>query len=80
VACSRCDGTHWVCENHPERPWDGPKACGCGGAGDPCPACNDAAPGELPLPPGFKNSITSIDGMRPLLRNQAGKPRRKPRS
>jgi hypothetical protein len=80
VACARCEGTHWVCESHPDRPWDGPKACGCGGAGDPCLACNDAAPDEMPLPPGFENSITSIDVMRPLLRNPAGKPRRKPRS
>src|SRR4051812_14398200 len=55
VACARCDGTHWVCENHPKRPWDGPKACGCGGAGEPCPDCNDAAPDELPvLPEGFE--------------------------
>lgn len=30
-----------------------------GGAGDPCPACNDAAPDEMPLPPGFENSIKS---------------------
>lgn len=31
-----------VCENHPDRPWEGvssaPSACGCG-AGMPCPAC-----------------------------------------
>ena len=38
--CSRCDDYRWVCENHPERPWEGPRACACGGAGAPCPACN----------------------------------------
>jgi hypothetical protein len=28
--CERCDGCRWVCEAHPERPWEGPCACGCG--------------------------------------------------
>jgi hypothetical protein len=37
----------------------GPKACGYDGAGDPCPASNDAAPELMPLPPGFENSIKS---------------------
>ena len=35
--CSRCNSTGWVCEAHSDRPWDGAKACGCGGAGMPCP-------------------------------------------
>ncbi|WP_156526917.1 hypothetical protein [Bradyrhizobium sp.] len=79
MACPRCDGTHWVCESHPERPWDGPNACGCGAAGDPCPDCNDAAPGDMPLlPKGLDHTITSIEAMRPLVRTSAGKPRRKP--
>jgi len=30
----------WVCECHPERSREGPHACGCGGAGMPCPICN----------------------------------------
>ncbi len=30
----------WVCENHPDRPWQGPRACPCGAAGAPCPDCN----------------------------------------
>jgi hypothetical protein len=21
--CARCDGGRWVCEEHPQRPWDG---------------------------------------------------------
>ncbi len=29
--CPRCDDYRWVCENHPERPWEGPRACACGG-------------------------------------------------
>ena len=29
----RLHGPFWVCENHPAKPWDGPDACGCGGAG-----------------------------------------------
>jgi hypothetical protein len=37
--CQNCDGTEWVCENHPNKPWDGESsrgdACGCG-AGMPC--------------------------------------------
>lgn len=79
MACARCDGTHWVCEFHPDRPWDGPKACGCGGAGEPCPDCNDAAPDELPvLPKDFESTITNIDVMRPLVSNPTGNRRRKP--
>ena len=40
VNCTRCDNTGWVCETHKYRPWDGSNACGCGGAGMPCPDCN----------------------------------------
>jgi hypothetical protein len=29
--CPRCDGCGWVCENHPDRPWQGQHACECGG-------------------------------------------------
>lgn len=47
--CPRCDGCRWVCETHRDRPWEGPRACGCCGA--PCPVCNqvdkDAVP-EMP--------------------------------
>ncbi|WP_342733743.1 hypothetical protein [Bradyrhizobium sp. B117] len=69
MTCARCDGTHWVCENHPERPWEGPKACGCGGAGKLCPVCNRVGPDELPLlPNGFETGFTTTDVMRPFLR------------
>lgn len=42
IACSVCGDCFWVCENHPDRPWDGEGACDCGGAGMPCPKCNPA--------------------------------------
>jgi hypothetical protein len=44
--CARCDNGRWVCENHPDRPWLGDRACGCGGAGAPCPVCNRTDPGD----------------------------------
>ena len=54
MKCTLCGDIGWVCENHPERPWEGEHACGCGGAGMPCPICNATA-GEPPRPPaGFK--------------------------
>lgn len=54
MGCKRCDGQGWVCENHPDLPWDGvstaPNACGCGGAGAPCADCN---PCDETTPPKF---------------------------
>jgi hypothetical protein len=45
--CPACLNEGIVCENHPDRPWEGtaapPDGCGCG-AGMPCPACCDPAP------------------------------------
>jgi hypothetical protein len=53
--CTRCRDTYWVCETHDGRPWDGESACGCGGAGMPCPSCNLFNP---PRPPaGFKIDV-----------------------
>jgi hypothetical protein len=40
IACIYCADTGWTCENHPRRPWEGPHACDCGGAGLPCVNCN----------------------------------------
>lgn len=37
--CDTCGGEGWVCENHPDMPWDGDAGCNCGGAGMPC-ECN----------------------------------------
>lgn len=38
--CRVCDNTGWVCENHPDRPWDTLRedSCTCG-AGMPCRVC-----------------------------------------
>jgi hypothetical protein len=55
MKCLLCEDTGWVCENHPDQPWQGRQACDCGGAGAPCPRCNAAAANEPPrLPKGFK--------------------------
>jgi len=27
-----CEDCGWVCESHPDRPWEGEHACTCGGA------------------------------------------------
>jgi hypothetical protein len=40
--CRVCFGLGWVCENHPEEPWDKDLGCACG-AGIPC-ECNDSDP------------------------------------
>jgi hypothetical protein len=39
MKCILCAGTGWVCEWHLSKPWEGPGACGCGGAGTNC-TCN----------------------------------------
>lgn len=44
--CKICDGLLWVCENHPDEPWDKEAGCMCG-AGMPC-ECN---PGDRENPP-----------------------------
>jgi hypothetical protein len=52
--CPRCDGCRWVCEAHPERPWEGQAVCGCGAPGAPCPVCNQPDEGAAPeLPEGY---------------------------
>jgi hypothetical protein len=33
VTCATCSDSGWVCERHPERPWDGDDACRCGATG-----------------------------------------------
>jgi hypothetical protein len=60
--CSRCASTGWVCEDHPDRPWDGPKARGYGGAGMPCPSCNVSNEDNPPrLPAGFQRDESLDD-------------------
>ena len=40
--------------------WDGAKACGCGGAGMPCPSCNVSNEDNPPrLPGGFHETRVS---------------------
>jgi hypothetical protein len=36
--CGTCKGEGWVCENHTDKHWS--NGCCCGGAGSPCPECN----------------------------------------
>ena len=60
--CCACMDTFWVCENHPAKPWDGPAACGCGGAGMPCPSCNSYHDDSRPrLPAGFQPDVDVDD-------------------
>ena len=40
MKCTPCEDCGWACEDHPEAPWDGARACVCGAAGMPCPKCN----------------------------------------
>src|SRR6478752_1743148 len=48
MKCLVCEDCGWVCENHPDQPWQGPHACACGGAGAPCPRCNAGTADEPP--------------------------------
>jgi hypothetical protein len=64
MKCALCEDSGWVCEDHPKRPWEGPHACGCGGAGMACPVCNAPGDGEAPrMPEGFRTEIDK-DGRR----------------
>jgi hypothetical protein len=61
-ACARCDGCRWVCEAHPERPWEGQTACGCGAPGEPCPVCNRSDADNVPeMPEGFVVDVKRED-------------------
>jgi hypothetical protein len=58
--CARCDNCRWVCENHPDKPWLGDRACSCGGAGAPCPICNASDELTAPkTPEGFQPTIVN---------------------
>jgi hypothetical protein len=61
INCANCDSTGWVCEDHRSKPWHGPRACGCGGAGVPCPKCNVANADNPPrLPADFETLADAI--------------------
>jgi hypothetical protein len=43
-------------------PWLGEYACGCGGAGEPCPVCNHSDESTPPeLPEGFEAILLDND-------------------
>jgi AraC-like DNA-binding protein len=64
TACGRCEGCGWVCENHPDKQWEGKQACGCGAPGAPCPNCNATNDRDAPrMPGGFKTDVDK-DGSR----------------
>jgi Ni,Fe-hydrogenase I small subunit len=39
--CSKCGGSQWLCERHPDKPMDHDEFCE--GAGIPCTDCNSLA-------------------------------------
>lgn len=53
--CSRCNGTGWVCDEHPNELWNH----GCGGAGLQCDICQ-SGDGRPEMRAGCK-SIASVD-------------------
>jgi hypothetical protein len=64
MTCTCCQDCGWVCEDHPDKPWEGEHACACGGAGAPCPTCNAPTEGAmLRMPKGFK-TVLDKDGWR----------------
>jgi hypothetical protein len=74
AGCVCCDDTHWVCENHSDRP----DCLWLRRSRRALPVCNNAGPNELPiLPKGFETSFTATEIMRPLLRK---KPSRGPKT
>jgi hypothetical protein len=65
MKCAQCEDCGWVCEDHPDRPWEGSHACSGGGVGAPCPACNVPHEGAAArMPTGFKTEVAK-DGWRP---------------
>jgi len=61
---SLCKNAGWVCENHPDRPWQSEYANEWGDAGMPCWSCNVPDDGGAPrMPEGFKTEA-SKDGWR----------------
>jgi hypothetical protein len=63
MKCLLCVDCGWVCENHPDRPWEGEHACTCGGAGAACARCNAPKEGTAPRPPeGFGRTPTRRAG------------------
>jgi len=63
MKCALCEDCGWVCEDHPDAPWDGIHACICGAAGMPCPQCNPSDLGHPPRPPRISSSIRRGGGI-----------------
>jgi hypothetical protein len=64
MTCRLCKDTGWVCERHPERPWDGDQACGCSAAGMPCVRCNPSDLDNPPRPPAGTRVVFDKEGWR----------------
>ncbi len=62
MKCSVCEDCGWVCEDHPDRPFQGEHARDCGGAGAPCPRCNasDDEPRAEGLRTEFEEGMASV--------------------
>jgi len=41
MICNNCNNSGWVCEEHPNKPWEQGKVTCCSGAGMPCEWCNN---------------------------------------
>lgn len=54
IECTLCDDSRFVCENHPDRPFFGDRACTCGGGGMACPECNVSEVTVPEMPEGFQ--------------------------
>ncbi len=57
-ACKDCRDTGWVCEAHPIKPWAGPRFCGCGAGGMPCPKCSED--GEWNADPDWPPNVSRV--------------------
>src|SRR5262245_56520168 len=68
--CPGMSRSLWVCENHPDQPWDGASshenACGCG-AGAPCPRCNVSDRDHPPKMPEGYRTIIGREGVEALI-------------
>lgn len=72
MRCTRCRDEGWVCEEHTHEPMGHD---GCGGAGDPCPACNGLASPFRQLEArleAIEAQLTELCGFAPTLLAQKG--------
>jgi hypothetical protein len=62
--CIPCEDVGWVCEDHPDAPWDGIHARICDSPGVPCPQCNPSDLDHPPRPPTGTRIEFDKDGSR----------------